>query len=890
MPNYTFQDARNVIANADGALFQSLSNYTGGASNLTYLRDYVKNEVARIYDIDKSLLNEATMFSTTLLRDFIHRAIYENLDSTTYAELRADGVALPAMRTDVAAALRYPASDSCALMGYQLFRVYEALGYDSQQVSAVEGDLTGGVPGQWRQFATGVNFDNSHSTTQVFVKDLGKYVIQDSTFNLLFADRNGVPLSMHELRLHQMRELQNPSASPTYSIVHEDSYRFFQNNGGTLFNGLLPQTQLDYIRNVLLKPWSMQTETWDTSSSPLVATIRQLAPDSDGDRFADRRAAIDALRDARATHSDWQDAADALRDASGYASGFRTYSVDTGRITGEWVTVMWKAGEFVSLDWLSGRVLDGSYDQLVAEASGEGKDRNDVANMSEFFSPVALLGDNGVVYFQHEAEPFETPLNTIAGTSGSNLLRSKPGAADLQEGGRGNDIYYVNDAHDLVWEAAGGGYDKVLASTNYTLAPDTRVERLEVADRASKVSTNLTANKFTEMMVGSAGSNILYGSDRAQKMFGYGGNDTYYVNRRDDIVNEFSGQGRDHVYTTTTYVLSNSSSVENLSVTDFASTKTINLVGNDLANIITGNDGRNQITGRMGNDRLIGLDGNDIYVVGSAGTTIVEAADGGNDTVYALVNYTLNDGAHIEVLRVGSVSVSKTIALTGNGLQSMLVGHEGHNILDPGDHSGALTMYGKGNNDTYYVYQATDLIVETTGVDRVYAVGTDYTLGTGVSIELLATAPNENGAIDLTGNELTQRIVGNDAANILNGKGGNDTLQGEGSGDTFVFDTTLDDSGADSNIDTIVDLQAGTDEIHLSQTVFAGLAAGPLAANVFLFGAGATAATTPDHRIIYDTSTGALRFDSDGDGANPAVQFAVLSNTAALTHDDFVVV
>ena len=75
------------------------------------------------------------------------------------------------------------------------------------------------------------------------------------------------------------------------------------------------------------------------------------------------------------------------------------------------------------------------------------------------------------------------------------------------------------------------------------------------------------------------------------------------------------------------------------------------------------------------------------------------------------------------------------------------------------------------------------------------------------------------------------------------------------------------------------------DEILLTQSVFTA-AGGPgtLAAGAFFIGASAAAA---DDRIIYNSGTGALLYDSDGNGAAAAVQFATLAPSLALTNNNF---
>ena len=120
--------------------------------------------------------------------------------------------------------------------------------------------------------------------------------------------------------------------------------------------------------------------------------------------------------------------------------------------------------------------------------------------------------------------------------------------------------------------------------------------------------------------------------------------------------------------------------------------------------------------------------------------------------------------------------------------------------------------------------------------------------------------------VNLVGNELINTVAGNAAANLLLGKAGSDTLIGAGGNDTFYFDTAL---GA-SNVDTIVDYNVAQDTIQLNDTIFGGLPIGALAASAFHVGA---AATEDEHRIIYNSATGALTFDSNGNVVGGTTQF-----------------
>jgi Ca2+-binding RTX toxin-like protein len=55
------------------------------------------------------------------------------------------------------------------------------------------------------------------------------------------------------------------------------------------------------------------------------------------------------------------------------------------------------------------------------------------------------------------------------------------------------------------------------------------------------------------------------------------------------------------------------------------------------------------------------------------------------------------------------------------------------------------------------------------------------------------------------------------------------------------------------------------------------------------FTIGSAAHNATDH-IIYNSATGALLYDSDGNGSAAAQQFATLSTGLALTNADFIVV
>ena len=160
-------------------------------------------------------------------------------------------------------------------------------------------------------------------------------------------------------------------------------------------------------------------------------------------------------------------------------------------------------------------------------------------------------------------------------------------------------------------------------------------------------------------------------------------------------------------------------------------------------------------------------------------------------------------------------------------------------------------------------------------------------------------------AINGSGNDLNNLLTGNSGANVLKGGAGIDTLIGGGGNDTlnggadadklfgglgadtltggtgqdkFYFDTAL------GSIDTITDFSSVDDTLYLSSTIFGAIATGALSDGAFRLG---TAALDADDRIIYDSATGALWYDADGNGAGAAVHFADVVPGTAITNADF---
>ena len=311
-----------------------------------------------------------------------------------------------------------------------------------------------------------------------------------------------------------------------------------------------------------------------------------------------------------------------------------------------------------------------------------------------------------------------------------------------------------------------------------------------------------------------------------------------------------------------------------------------NAIGGSGNDTIFGNASNNILNGMGGADTLNGGAGNDTYILGAEADVIIDTA--GIDTVTSTVSRSILNLTSIENLTLVGTS---NINGYGNGLGNTMLGNSGSNILEGRDGNdvldggaGADRLNGGAGNDTYILGAEADAIIDSAGSDTVTSTVSRSILNL-TSIENLTLVGTSN--INGYGNGLGNTMLGNSGSNILNGRSGNDVLTGGAGQDTFVFDATL---SATTNVDRITDFSGADDVIYLENAVFTSIGGiGTLTTAQFVMNASGVAADASD-RIVYETDTGNLFYDADGNGAGVAVQFAILSPNLSLISSDFFIV
>jgi Ca2+-binding RTX toxin-like protein len=242
--------------------------------------------------------------------------------------------------------------------------------------------------------------------------------------------------------------------------------------------------------------------------------------------------------------------------------------------------------------------------------------------------------------------------------------------------------------------------------------------------------------------------------------------------------------------------------------------------------------GINPITGTPGNDALIGTNGSDLI-----------RGLGGNDR------------------------------LRGLGGDDKLQGGTGNDRLSGDD--GKDTLSGDSGDDTLLGSNGDDSLLGGSGNDSlVGGNGNDFLDGGSGNDRLFGFGEND-AVVGGIGDDSLHGGGGND---ILKGDAGRDILTGGSGSDRFQFDGVFTAIG----LDTITDMGAG-DRIQLSQATFGlgGVAGGTILSTQFARVTNNGAAATSSARIVYNTNTGQLFYNTNGvnAGFGSGGNFVTLSNS-----------
>lgn len=448
--------------------------------------------------------------------------------------------------------------------------------------------------------------------------------------------------------------------------------------------------------------------------------------------------------------------------------------------------------DFLDLNRLSGESLTGmgwdGFEMLRTWALADATNSEVLVALAEFGYSGIQLGGTGsgaseLVVGQEGAD-------TLSGNGGNDLLLGGAGD-DTLSGGTGDDLLHGGEGSDTYVFNAGDGADTILETHG-----DTGNDVLQFGAGISVGDIGIAAEGDHLAFVHANGA----GGVTVSHWF----NDERH--RLDEVRFE---DGRVFDLNALQLGTEDGDTLEGTGANDI-------LMGQGGDDTLTGGEGDDWLNGGAGADVLVGGQGDDTYVVDSAHDSVTEAAGEGTDTVESFATWTL--GANLENLRLlGNGTIHGTgnaldNVIAGNGAANILsglagndtlLGAGGDDILDGG--AGDDFMDGGSGDDSYFVESLGDTTVERAGegVDTVYST-LSWTLADNVeNLTLIGKS-----ALQGTGNELDNRLMGNGASNRLYGLAGNDRLDGGEGDDSYLF-------GRGDGQDVIADYQASVNDDRL---------------------------------------------------------------------------
>lgn len=358
---------------------------------------------------------------------------------------------------------------------------------------------------------------------------------------------------------------------------------------------------------------------------------------------------------------------------------------------------------------------------------------------------------------------------TSVGSDGDDVLVQGANTRSLA-GGRGDDVYILNDPNVVIVEMEGQGVDRVVVGTDFVL-PDS-VENLwaKGQPRAAIVGNELDneivggreihGRRGDDRILGGAQDILLFGERDNDTLDGGSGEDTIFGGSGDDVL--LGGGHNDELW---------------------------GGAGDDFADggwgdeSIRGGDGHDQLVGGSGKDTLRGGLGDDI-LEGGSGKDILDGGKGVDTASYAgsnkavVVNLGDNSASGGHAAGDTFVSIenlegsSSNDELTGDDNTNVLWGNAGNDTLDGG--GGGDVLLGNGGDDVIDGGDGNDSLIGNRGDDTLAGGNGNDTLDGG------------DGEDVLWGNGGDDDLQGGDGNDLLRGNWGNDRLEGGWGNDTLL--------------------------------------------------------------------------------------------------------
>ena len=525
--------------------------------------------------------------------------------------------------------------------------------------------------------------------------------------------------------------------------------------------------------------------------------------------------------------------------------------------------------------------------------------------------------------------------DTVSGDTGNDTVSGGTGRDSLF-GGEGNDVITGGDDTDTQGDKldAGAGDDTITgAAGNDTIKLGSGADSVEggagndtIVAGSDKLGDTLSGGAGNDSETGGNGGDVLELGNGKDTANGGSGNDTI-MGGTDSIGDKLNaGAGNDSVDGGAgNDTISAGTGAD--SVDAGAGNDTITGGTDKLGDSLAGGDGNDSVTGGGSNDTLSAGTGSDTLSSGAGNDVIVGGTDILGDSVNAgSGNDTISSSAGDDTIVAGTGNDSIS---TGSGSDTVIAGDGNDTITGGTDSTGDNIDTGAGNDsviggigdDTITTGSGSDTVVAGDGNDTITG-GTDSTgdsIDGGAGDDSVTGGVGDDTVTAGTGSDTVAAGDGNDTitggtdtlGDSLSGGAGNDTFASGASNDsidagpgndTIVIDTSVNTTvtggaGQDTfvlaNTSSLTEIRdfsiADIDIISFASAAFTSLS-NPILADNLVIGTENVLALDTNDFLLYNSVTGSLSYDADANGANPAVEVALLIPTGlALTEANFLV-
>ena len=448
---------------------------------------------------------------------------------------------------------------------------------------------------------------------------------------------------------------------------------------------------------------------------------------------------------------------------------------------------IWNGGSNVTIEGGKGddNLASGGDNVLFKYANGDGNDivygfnATDTLEISGAKYSTAKSGEDVIV----TVGKGNITLSGAASLSAVNIRGTVGGGNDTSSGG-GNDTTPAEDS-------------TLLVVTDKTKSPVTVKSAIKTIDATARTKTiKITGNTKANSIVGGSNNDSIYGGKGNDTIRGNKGNDKIFGENGDDIL--YGGVGKDTL----------SGGADNDKI--FGEDGNDSLSGGDGDDILSGGDDNDKLLGGNGDDSIVGGDGKDTLnggkgndtLTGGKGADIFVYKSGDGDDI--ITDYAKEDKISITSGKASVTTRGNDVIFTVGSGKITLTGGKDKKITyidDKGEHSYNSTV------EPYIISSdGTEIALTKKFVKENFNVKS-Y----GDEIQIIDASGVQHD-INITGNNLPNKIIGTSQDDIIDGGGSADTIDG-GKGNDSIFGGKGNDSLNGNKADDTLIGGAGSDTL-----------------------------------------------------------------------------